>query len=114
MVRFLSILFLIFFLGCISQDEKVKNIELTNNGHLKVIEDFVDFKVDTIDSDELRRSITFFEVLTGLECDTTESYFPVDEPSKKNLEDWKEWYSQNIDFLYWDNSENRIKKKSNN
>lgn len=100
----------LFLFSCSSVQEKSK-IETVFNNNIEVIEDFIGAEKDSIDSKKLRESIAFLEQLTQLECDTNESYLPVDEPSSNNLIEWKEWYRQNHYLLYWDNIDNEIKKK---
>jgi len=101
----------LFFFSCSNIQDKSK-IETVFNNNIEVIEDFVGTVKDSIDNKKLRESIAFIEQLTGLECDTSESFFPVDEPSSNNLIEWKEWYRKNHHLLYWDKIDNEIKKKN--
>lgn len=53
--------------------------------------------------------VFFIEKLTNIECNYTEGFDILYEPTEQNLRDWKKWYDKNKDKLYWDEKEEKVK-----
>lgn len=78
--------------------------------HLSVIESFVN--IGYIDEGSaLVRSYEFLEGMTGIKGDVVEQKELFYTPSKKNLKDWKKWFRDNRNKIYWDASEQKVKAK---
>ncbi|WP_109436434.1 hypothetical protein [Aquimarina sp. AU119] len=107
---YILMLTLIFAISCKS-DQQAEKIDQDINEKMKFIEDFVNFKSDTVDGEKLYSIISFFEQLTDIKSDVTESYDPIYQPTQENLKNWQDWYKENKHLLYWDDQEQKIKVK---
>ena len=80
--------------------------------HLKIIENFLSLKNgESMTSDKFMPSVLFLEDLTGIKCDMQQGFVMVKEPSQKNLNDWKSWYAENKNRLYWNKTKEKVKIK---
>ncbi len=106
-----SISILLVLLFC-SQANSQIDAKKVFTSHIENVEKFINLPIGkSIDGDEFLPSVMFLEELTGIECDTTLSFDPMKEPSKKNLKAWKKWYGKNKDKLYWDDIDRKVKVK---
>ena len=65
--------------------------------HIQVVEKL--FKGDTIY--DLETSIKFLESLTGTKSEINFGFVNTYEPTEQNLKDWKCWYKENKNFIYF-------------
>lgn len=79
--------------------EKLNFIELYNEGKIEP-----SFK-------DLKEVAFFFEEITNIKADIYESIDSFIDPSEQNLKDWKEWYKNNKERLYWNEEEQKVKLK---
>ncbi|MFP9100652.1 hypothetical protein ACLI09_16505 [Flavobacterium sp. RHBU_24] len=76
--------------------------------HIGVVENFI--RVGYIDNDTpLRNSMLFLEKLTKMKGDISEQMVTWYTPTKHNVRDWRKWYRNNKDRLYWDDEKQELK-----
>lgn len=102
---FISVFLLV---GCkpsmVSSQDKVESVYKTN---IAIVENFI--KVGFIEEEStLSNSIVFLEQLTKIKSDFKDQFQMFYTPTIQNLKDWKKWFKENKQKLYWDEKENKV------
>lgn len=105
-------LVLLVFFSCKSSDIQIKKAQEIYLNHLQTIESFVKVESNSIEGNTLDEAILFLESITSISSSVTQNYDPQKFPSQQNLDDWKMWYSENKQLLYWDDLDKKVKIKS--
>ena len=108
-----KIVYVLFFIGSIYAckthytlfDNKAQQIFKKNIEIIKKEINMKPFK----EYKELEDAVLFLENITGIESIKSDGFIDMSEPSKGNLLDWKEWYKNNKNLLYWDENDKKVK-----
>lgn len=104
----LSCIFCLFFF-LIFSSSFAQNAKQIFRQKLNLVENYQKGKETVID--ELKASAKFLTEITKIQFEVFDSYEMSDVTSKKNLKDWKKWYSKNKNKLYWDDIDRKVKVK---
>lgn len=110
---YLSAVLLIFILFS-SMSCSSRNFKQNNNAqneyllNIEIIEKFIK-ENGTNNAETLDNAVLFLEKITNIKSEKYEGFELDYFPNEQNLKDWKNWYSKNKNFLYWDKNENKVK-----
>jgi len=60
------------------------------------------------EGNDLEKAVKFLDEITGIASYTSMDFFDNIEPSEGNLLDWKIWYKNNKNLLYWDENRQKV------
>ena len=102
---FISVFLLVGFKpSIVSSQDKAESVYKTN---IAIVENFL--KVGFIEEEStLSNSIVFLEQLTKIKSDFKDQFQMFYTPTIENLKDWKKWFKENKQKLYWDEKENKV------
>ncbi len=111
MRKTIYLILVIVIFACTNQKQVENRAQAIFNNNILVIEKYL--KGETIEGTGLNDSVLFLEGLTGIKSDIFEGIDKLLDPTEKNLQDWKNWYKNNKNLIYWDEKEKKVRLKEN-
>lgn len=107
----IMILLVVMLFSCNSiKTQKLNKAQIVYLEKLNFIGLYNEGKIEP-SSKDLKEVALFFEEITNIKANIFESFDPFIDPSEQNLLDWKEWYKNNKERLYWDEVGKKVKLK---
>ena len=101
--RYVRLIVLFFITGCsFFNNSSNRKAQIMIEKNLSTVKDFLgDAHSDT--SGFIVNAISFFEILTEIQSESDANMFGKMNPTEQDYENWKNWYKENKDNVFWNN-----------